>query len=244
MSRRHRALRILAAGMAVGGIGFGLFTFVFGLVNPDQEPHAFHNPIVASLLIVLSAPPLIAIARSPERPVRPLVMLTAIGVAALATMAAAVTVDPFTLPVVILIGVLWALAPDRSGLMPAGHVSLPLIVLSVLAAVALVPYGVAQAELQRTDHVSEHARFYHWVEMSFHAVAIPLLGLLAGLRPTAYLMAGWMAGVALVILGGASLVYGAYPSALPAALAGGVLVGGAVLIAAAVVESGRHGADA
>jgi hypothetical protein len=227
--------------MAVGAIGFGLFTVVFGLLSPSQELHAFHNPIVASLLIVLSAPPLIAIARDPERATQPLVILAAIGVAAVATMAVALTVDPFTLPVVILIGVLWALAPSRSDLMPAGHASLPLLALSVLAAVALVPYAIAEADLQRTDQVSEHARFFHWVEMSFHATAIPMLGLVAGLRPTAYRMAAWMAGVGLIAMGIASWLYADYASALPAALAGGVVVGGLVFLGVAAVES-RPGA--
>jgi hypothetical protein len=198
---------------------------------------------VASLLLVLSAPPLIAIARDPEEATQPLVILAAIGVAALATMAIALTVDPFTLPVVVLIGVLWALAPSRSEVMPAGRASIPLIALSVLAAVALVPYAIAQAELQRTDQVSEHARFYHWVEMSFHAVAIPLLGLLAGLRPAAYRMAAWMAGIALVIVGLASLLYASYPSALPGAIAGGAVIGGLVFVAAATFESRRDAAS-
>jgi hypothetical protein len=235
-------MRVIAAGMAVGGVGFGLFTIVFGLLSPAQEPHAFHNPIVASLLIVLSAPPLIAIARDPERATQPLVILAAIGVAALATMAVALTVDPFTLPVVVLIGVLWALAPSRADVMPPGRASLALLALSVLAAVALVPYAISQADLQRTDQVSEHARFFHWVEMSFHATAIPLLGLLAGLRPTAYRMAGWMAGIALAVLGLASLLYAAYPSALPVGIAIGAVVGGLAFLGVAARASRRDAA--
>ena len=241
MTGRLRAMRIIAAGMAVGAIGFGLFTIVFGLLNPAQEPHAFHNPIVASLLIVLSAPPLIGIARDPENPTQPLVILAAVGVAAVATMAVALTLDPFTLPVVVLIGVLWALAPSRSAVMPAGTVSVPLIALSALAAVVLVPYAVSQADLQRTDQVSEHARFFHWVETAFHATAIPLLGLLAGLRPAAYRMAGWMAGIAFLVLGLASLLYAGYASALPVAMAAGAVVGGLAMLGFAALEAGGDG---
>ena len=240
MTGRLRALRILAAGMAVGGIGFGLFTVIFGLVNPDQASHAFHNPIVASLLIVLSAPPLIAIARAPERPIRPLVILAAIGVAALATMAMALTIDPFTLPFVVLVAVLWAIATDRAEPFPAGSPSVAMLALSVLAAVALGPYAVEQAELQRTDRVSEHAAFFHWVEMAFYTAAIPLLGLLAGLRPAPYRMAAWCAAVALAILGIASLVYGEYASAMPAPLAWALIAGGIVFIGVAEWEARRQ----
>ena len=67
---RLRAMRILAGVMAVAAIGFGAFTIVFGVVSPAQEPHAFHNPIVASLLMVVSAPAVVAIARAPERSIR------------------------------------------------------------------------------------------------------------------------------------------------------------------------------
>lgn len=226
--------------MAVGGIGFGLFTIVFGFVNPDQVPHAFHNPIVASLLIVLSAPPLIAIVRAPDRPIRPLVILAAVGIAALATMAMARTIDPFTLPFVVLVAVLWALATDRAAPFPAGVPSVAMLALSVVAAAALVPYVVSQAELQRIDRVSEHAAFFHWVEMAFYATAIPLLGLLAGLRPVAYRMAGWCAAGALAILGIASLVYATYASAMPAPMGWALTAGSVVFTVVAEWEARRQ----
>lgn len=161
--------------------------------------------------------------------------------AALATMAMALTIDPFTLPFVLLVAVLWALATDRTDPFPAGSPSLPMLGLSVLAGMALAPYAVAQAELQRTDQVSEHAAFFHWVEMAFHASAIPLLGLLAGLRPAAYRMAARCAGVALAIIGIASLAYGAYASALPAPLAWAVIAGSVVFIVVAEWEAHRQG---
>ena len=65
-SGRLTAMRVLAVVMAIGAIGFGVFTAVFGIVNPAQEPHAFHNIVVASLLIVLSAPPVVAVAVAPQ----------------------------------------------------------------------------------------------------------------------------------------------------------------------------------
>ena len=216
--------------MAVAALGFGVFTIVFGIVSPDQQPHAFHNAIVAALLIVISAPPVVAIAMWPERPVRPLVMLTAIGAAAVGTMLIAVTIDPFTLPFVVLSGVLWALAVDRSDPFADGSPNVPLLVLGGLAAVALLPYAWEQAGLQRMDHTSDHAAFYHWVEMSFYASAIPLLAALAAYRPRAYVLAGRVAGVALIVFGGASLLLAEFASALSPALAWSVLAGGAMFL--------------
>ena len=230
MNRRVRATRILAIVMAVAAIGFGVFTIVFGIVGPDQEPHAFHNAIVAALLIVISAPPVVAIAIAPERPVRPLVVLTAVGVAAVGTMAIALTIDPFTLPFVILAGVLWALAADRSDPFPLGHPSVPLLVLTALTAVGLFPYMWDQAGLQRVDHSSAHAAFYHWVEMAFYAAAIPLVGALAAYRPHAYRQAGNSAGLALLILGGASLLFPQHASALQLPFAWAALIGGLAFI--------------
>ena len=227
---RIRATRILAVAMAIAAIGFGVFTIVFGIVSPDQQPHAFHNAIVAALLIVISAPPVVAIAMAPERPVRPLVMLTAIGAAAIGTMLIAVTIDPFTLPFVVLSGLLWALAADRSDPFADGSASVPLLVLSGLAAVALFPYAWEQAGLQRMDHTSDHAAFYHWVEMAFYAAAIPLLAALAAYRPRTHAMAGRVAGMALIVFGGASLLLAQYASALSPALAWAVLAGGAVFL--------------
>jgi hypothetical protein len=54
--------------MAASAIVFGLLTAVFGLVGPEQEVHAFHNAVVASLLLALSAPPAVAAARAAPSP--------------------------------------------------------------------------------------------------------------------------------------------------------------------------------
>jgi hypothetical protein len=236
---RLTALRIVAAVSAASTIGFGVFTLVFGIVEPAQEPHAFHNVMVASLLLVLTAPANIAIAVAPQRAIRPLVVLTVVGIGALATMAMGGTVDPFTLPVVLVLPVMWALLPDRDGAYPAGRSSPILVILVLAAAAPLFAYAIGQADLQRTDHASEHAAFYHWVEASFAAVAVLLLGLLAALRPAAYRLAAWCAGVTLAVLGVASVVLGEYASAFEAPWSWLALVGGAAFVAVAEWEARR-----
>lgn len=236
-SSRITAMRVLAIVMAVGAIGFGLFTAVFGIVNPAQEPHAFHNVVVASLLIALSTPPLIVVARTPDRAVRALVILAAVAMAALVTMALSLTLDPFTLPFVILVGVLWLLAPRSAGAAPRPSLILGALVL--VAAVPLVGYALGQAELQRTDHTSEHAAFFHWVETSFYAIAVLLLGALAALRPAAFRLAAWMGGVGLAILGIGALLLPGFASSLPSPWGWAAVVGGVVFVAAAEWEARR-----
>jgi len=148
---RLTAMRVIAWIMAASAVAFGLFTIVFGIVSPEQEIHAIHNVVVASLLIVLSAPPAVAVARAPDRSIRPLAMLGTVAIASLATMALSLTLDPFTLPFALLVGVLWAIVPSREGAVPAGRPSWLMLVMVVLAAVPLVLYALSQAELHRPD---------------------------------------------------------------------------------------------
>ena len=107
---------------------------------------------------------------------------------------------------------------------------MPLVVLTGIAAVGLFPYAWDQAGLQRVDHTSAHAAFYHWVEMAFHAAAIPFIGALAAYRPRACRMGGDSAGVALIILGAASLLFPQHASALQQPFAWAALIGGVAFI--------------
>jgi hypothetical protein len=232
-------LRVISIIMAVSAVAFGLFTAVFGIISEDQAIHAFHNTVVATLLLIVTAPAAIAMARSPERSAAPLMHLSAVGIAGLATMALSLTIDPFTLPVIVLVGVRWLLRPRREPAFAAGRPAPLLLLLVVAGAVPLVAYALTQAEHQRLDNISEHAQFYHWVETSFLAVAILLLGLLAALRPGAYRMSVWTAGLSLGILGVASLLLGDYASALDVPWAWAAVTGSVVFLAAAAWEGAR-----
>ena len=225
--------------MAMSALAFGLFTAVLGIVSESQAIHGFHNAVVATLLVVISAPAAIAAARAPERSIGPLVHLSVVGVAGLITMALGLTVDPFTLPFIVLVGVLWAVRPSRERPFPRGRPSPILLALVLAAAVPLVAYALGQAELQRIDSTSEHAEFYHWVETSFTAVAVLLLGLLTAVRPVASRLSARSAGVALAVLGGASLALPGRASALDAEWAWAALAGGLVFIAGAAWEARR-----
>ncbi len=224
--------------MALSGAAFGLFTIVFGIVSPAQEPHAFHNAIVAALLIVVAVPPVAILAWRPLDP-GPRVVLAAIGIAALGTMALSLTLDPFTLPFVILAGVLYVLAPPDLSAVFDGRRSYRLLALSAVVAIALAAYVVEHAGLQRSDQTSEHAAFFHWVEMSFYAAALPLLGIVAATSSQASRLAGWSAGVALVMLGIASLLLGDFASALEPGIALVAIAAGAAFIVLAELPRRR-----
>jgi hypothetical protein len=233
---RFRAFRLIAAIMAVSGVAFGLFTAIFGIVSEAQEIHAFHNVVVAALLLVLSAPPAIAAARAPNRAAAPLLHLVAVSVAGLITMVFGLKIDIFTLPFIVLVGVLLMLRVPRGPVLARGRLSPLLVVLVAIAVLPLVTYALAQAELQRIDISGEHAEFNHWVETSFYAIAVLLLGLMAALRPIAYRLTAWCAGLGLAILGGASLALGHYASALDAPWAWAALLGGLLFVSVAEWE--------
>jgi hypothetical protein len=236
---RPRAFRVIAWVMAAAGVAFGLLSAVGSILSEEERIHAIHNIVVAGLLVVLTAPPLIAAARSPERSARQLMHLAVVGVAGLATMALGLVLDFFTLPVIVLVGVLWLLRPTRESPIPQGRVSPILLLLILVAAVPLVAYALGQAELQRIDSTSEHAERFHWVETSFYAIAILLLGLLAAMRPAAYRMTAWLAAIALAILGVASLALQDYPSALEAEWAWAALAGSILFMAISEWEARR-----
>ena len=238
---RVRAFRVIAVIMAVSAVAFGLFTAVLGVVSEAQEIHAYHNVIVASLLLVLSAPPAIAAARAPERAATPLLHLVMLGVAGLITMALALMVDVFTAPFVVLVAVLLLLRVPRGPAIGPGRHSIPLAVLVAVAAVPLFGYALDQAELQRVDATSEHAELNHWVETSFYAAAIPLLGALAAIRPRAFRLTAWTAGVALALMGAGSLLLPTYASALDTTWAWAALAGGLVFLGVSEWEVRRRG---
>ena len=238
--RRTRATRVIAWFMAGSAVLFGVFTAGFGIFAESQLIHAFHNAVVASLLLVLSAPPALAIARNPDHSDAPLKILTALSAAAVITMAASLTVDPFTLPFVVFTGVLWALRPSQR---PPTHNDRPSGVLFGLVAIAVAPllaYALGQAELQRTLTDNDHSRFFHWVEASFYAVGILAIGLLAAFRPSTYRMAAWSAGIGAIVLGSASLMLSTYASAVPLPWPWLAIAGGIVFIVVAEWEVRRQ----
>jgi hypothetical protein len=235
---RRTVFRVIAAIMAVSGLAFGLFTVV-GVFLASQAIHAFHNAVVGALLLVLSAPAAMAAFRAPERSMSALIHLAVVGLAGVVTMGLSLTIDPFTAPFVLLVGVLWILRPDRGRPVPAGRPSPLLLVLVLASAIPLVTYALDHAELQRIDSSSEHAEFFHWVETSFYALAVLLLGLLVAIRPAASRLSAWSAGVALAVLGGASLALLDRASALATPWAWAALAGSLVFIAVAEWERRR-----
>lgn len=228
--RRAGLTRWIAGFMAVSALMFGVFTVVFGIVAESQQIHGFHNAVVASLLLILSAPPAFAIARNPVHSEAGLISLTVLSGAALVTMAAALTVDPFTLPFVLFTGVLWIVRPAKGRPKQGERSSLSQLALVAIGAVPLIVYAMGQAELQRVLAGDVHSQFFHWVEVAFYATAILFLASASALRPRTQRLAGLSAGAGLTIFGLAALFLGGRASAVAAHWAWLATVGGIVFI--------------
>jgi hypothetical protein len=234
---------VIAWIMAVSAIAFGVVTVGTGIFVEEMEVHAFHNVVVATLLLVISAPAALQAARHPDHPLPGLMQIAAIAVAGVATMALAVTLDPYTLPFIVLGGVLWVLwlrRPERDAF-PAERPGIVLLALVAAAAVPLAIWTSDNARLQRIDDVSEHAELFHWVETSFFAATVLLLGLTAALRPRAFRMSAWSTGIALAIVGAASLALSDHASSLPSPWGAIAVVGGIAFVAAAEWDARRRG---
>ena len=241
--RRLRITRLIAGFMAGSAILFGAFTVVFGIVAESQHIHGFHNAVVAALLLVLSAPPALAIARRPDRSDAPLITLTILSAAAVITMAASLTIDPFTMPFVVFTGVLWTLRQSNERTAREEQPNKGLLLLVAAGAVPLVVYALGQAELQRTLAGDVHSQFFHWVEASFYATGILFFGVLSALRPRTQRMAGLSAGLGLIIFGLAALFLSGHASAVPTPWSWLAVVGGAAVIGL-VTRNGVRGQPA
>ena len=238
---RYTAFRVIAWIMAVAAIAFGIVN-AGTLFVQDMEIHRFHLIVIAVLLLVISAPAALQAARHADHPLPGLMQLAVITVAGLVTMALSLAVDFYTVPFIVLGAVLWILwlrRPARDPF-PTERPSIALLVLVAAAAVPLVLWSLENARMQRIDEVSEHAEQLHWVETSFFAAVVVLLGLLAALRPQAFRMSARSAGISLAIVGAASLALSDYASALLAPWGVIALVGGIVFVVVAEWEAGRR----
>jgi hypothetical protein len=92
--------------------------------------------------------------------------------------------------------------------------SLPLGVLTAVAAVPLLTYGIGQYRIHLASSLADpHYEMGHWILMGAYAFGILLLAGLSTLRVSGWRLNAWTAGVLAALLGLASLAVSA-PSAL------------------------------
>ncbi|HEX9036905.1 MAG TPA: hypothetical protein VF808_07920 [Ktedonobacterales bacterium] len=211
---------------------FVMHAFTFAA---PHEIHVVVHEIVSAFVITIVVSQLVA-PRSASAAAQALLVLFA-GAWGLD----ALTLRFSGLGVVMALGLLAALLhPARAQVVSfRGQLSPALAVLTVLGAIPLVPYILAQATYQRQDFEPLHALLGHWEWAATWAALTLLFGALAALKTPGFRLVAWLTGLGALVFGAASLAYPGEASAAPGVWAGAAVIGGVAFIIATEWESRR-----
>ena len=151
----------------------------------------------------------------------------------------------FSIAVLVLTGVILALHPRRSEVLTRGRgISRPMAALGVVGLAVAAPYALGQIQIQlavdlATDPHSAGG-MEHWTEMAITALTLPLIALVAALRPRGFRLVAWTAGVGTIVFGVAAALLPGQASSPGVAWGTGAVVGGTLFIAVAEIEARRE----
>jgi MFS family permease len=241
VSRGRRIAFLILAGVL--GVAwalplFGWPSLVLGWFETgDRLVHRVHDLSYGVWAGVFMAVGYLSQLRAPERRVAGFQQATLALVAF--ALAGALAADGFTLlftlGFAILTAVLGWLHPAREHVLVRGEgLSVPLLVLALLAAVPLTVFALDMAELQRTGIPSDtHVEERHWSTMATLALSIWLVAAQAAFRSPGWRIPAWCSGLAAAIFGVASMLFPAYPGSLGRTWGVVALLGGVVFVALA-----------
>jgi hypothetical protein len=248
------ALGLLLALVAAGFNGLMVGFMVLGLQALLPGPFAqmthfteLHHRIHDLTFAFLFLPPIVGVLAQLRRPARniaamgmALVPSAALVLTLLLTLAlggnARVLQPPW---LTVFAGVLMATAlHPAAGALPrafrVSRLSWPLLLLTLVAAVPLLAFAVANVGLQSTVS-DDHAAAGHYGFMAALAFTVIGIGLLTSLRPAGWRLTAWVAGLIPVLLGVASLIYPDAPSSLALLWALAAIAWGAAYVGTAEV---------
>ncbi|MEX1279517.1 MAG: hypothetical protein AB1Z55_02245 [Acidimicrobiia bacterium] len=196
-----RVLAWLAAGLAA----LGAAMLASYLPAGAEAGHQLHDVAGLVLLVGVIGASLVRIGLRPAESDAAVQMLVGVTVINLVVALATGGFDPFHLVLVGVAVVVGAVSP--SSLVPSGPKDRRLLG-GALVALALVPYAIEQLRLQALAPAADpHAEFGHYGGMASMSFGIILLAYLASTKRSAWRLPGWMAGLAVVVLGVGSLAF-------------------------------------
>lgn len=202
------AFRIVAAIFGIGGVALSVPFTVVSFIDEAEAIHRMHNVAFTALYAFLLGVPLLACVRAPEGALAPFRVAAASGIAGgVAGLLSSDFISGvwFTAPIGVV--VLWALHPARREVLRPGGVDLATLALAVLAVAPAVTFALGQAELQRNGVESDpHWELHHYSGMAAVSFSLPLCAFAASLRGLGRRLAGWLVGLAGVLVGGGSVV--------------------------------------
>lgn len=249
-SRRTAFLATAAVLAALFGIVFfGLVALVLAWFQPLE---GVAGPVTdlgyGALVGIILTFGLLAQLRMPERRIAAMQQVVLV-IPALVLGSALAWDSQDLIPALILLsalGLLLVLHPARSEFLARPEsVSAPLLVLVAAGALPLIAYALdAGAQARELAGPPHHVQ--RLSTMAALAIAILLVGVLAGLRTEGWRVPAWSAGSAAVVFGLASLAHPDHPGAAGRWWAGLAVAGGALFVSVAEVERHRDvsGSDA
>ncbi len=220
-----------------------------GSARPDYHPeiHRWHEALAGFHLGILWAGSLLAVLWRPRA--RPALLAFVVSEVVLTVLIAIAIGDfePAALAIVVVAGLLVAAYPAPcalQGLGRRGVVSRPLLGLSALAALALVPYGWRHLQLQLSGVGGEHIVNGHYYDAMLLALLPFLVGALVATKRQGWGVLGMIIGAGFIYLGAAVITLPEQDGSW--GVGGGILsvAGGLAFLAATLREAGARPEDA
>ena len=245
--RSTKAYRIAAviAALVVGLAMFGLLSLVGGLAEQPEERamHSVHDVAWGAIAGLFLTVGWLMSLKDPARRVAILqvqVLVTVLFV--LVSLISGELINPFTLAIVVLVGITIDLHPARGSVTDFGDSFSPVLAaLSLIGLILFAKFGWDQMDAQRAaGNGDEHGEELHYATMALFAFGVPLAGLIVSRMRSGWRQAGWLVGLAMALLGLVSVLYENKVGALESPWSIAALVGGIVFIAAVEMEYRKH----
>lgn len=249
---KHWDWRRIVFTIIAGVVTFFLMTNLFRLTAPwasmvwyphddprqlNPELHRWHEAMWGAVTGILNGGVLLSLIWRPRQ--NPLL----IQFMALVVIGAALTVLPFEPSLLFVIGMLTLVVvsyPAPRALMDfsrAGPISRPLLALSLMAALLLVPYIVRLTLWQLQGFGGEHAIANQWISDVEHAVFLLLATILTSTRRPGWRILSTLTGVVFLYLGVAALTLPGYAGSWGITSGILALIGGSSYLIATIREA-------
>jgi hypothetical protein len=239
-----RAFRITAGVFGVLLVALSVPFAITSIVSsdPNQTIHRFHTTGGAVPSLILAAA-LLVLAWRPEEVAAMQLLVVAAVVSVLVGVVAGDLFSGLLFVGVVLAAILLALYPARGTVWRITRPRISLLVVAILAAIPAIAYALTQAALQRHALPGDpHGDAHHYSAAAVAALSLPATVLVAAVGGTGWRIVGWIAAVALVLFGLASLAFSTYTSAPDPAWSWACIGAGVIVAVLTELETRRPSA--
>jgi disulfide bond formation protein DsbB len=240
-SAAGRGFRIVASVLGTLLVALSVPFAIIAVVSndPSNTIHRFHTTGGAVPSLILAAALLVLAWRPEELAAMQLFVVGAI-VSMLIGLVAGDLFSGLLFVGAVLAAILLALYPAGREVWRVERPRLGLLAAAVVAAIPAIAYALTQAALQRHAIPGDpHGDAHHYSGAAVAAAALPATVVVAAIGRTGWRIVGWIAAVALVAFGLASLAFSTYMSAPDPVWSWASIAGGLVVLALTELEVRR-----